>query len=473
LSIYQAISSTRLSAIDVSYLGAACAYRIGLTAALLGLCFVSASVFAQENAGVVSGDYVAVPEASAEAMRFYHSGNALWFVRVGWAIGLPALIAFTGFGVRLRQLAQGFAVPVRLLFVPLIYIYSRRRRVRPWPPLLPRKHPLTVSVNYSLLVAIVFLATLPLSYYLGFVRMHEYGLSNQAFGKWLGDYAKGALVQIVIGALVVWVPYVLINRYRRMWWLWTGLLVCPFIFFMALVMPVWIDPLFNDFEAMKDKDLEQSILAVADRAGIEGGRVFEVNKSVDTKALNAYVTGFMNTKRIVLWDTIIAELDEDELLVVMAHEMGHFVLGHVVTGVFFYSAMILLGLFIVHHGAGWMIRRFRGRLRFRALGDAASMALLLMVMQVVQLLLQPPGVAFSRYMEREADRFALEVMQDNEAGARAFVQLQATNLGNPWPGPIYVFMRSTHPPLGKRIMFYNEYRPWETGQPLVYEELFR
>jgi Zn-dependent protease with chaperone function len=99
----------------------------------------------------------------------------------------------------------------------------------------------------------------------------------------------------------------------------------PFIILIVLVQPVWIDPLFNRFGPMKDKTLETEILALADRAGIEGGRVFEVAKSEDTKAINAYVNGFGSTKRIVLWDTIIKALDHKQLLIVMGHEMGHYV----------------------------------------------------------------------------------------------------------------------------------------------------
>ncbi len=92
-----------------------------------------------------------------------------------------------------------------------------------------------------------------------------------------------------------------------------------------LVMPIWIDPLFNKFGPMKDKALERRILDLAERAGIEGSRVFEVEKSVDTRAMNAYVTGVFGTKRIVLWDTLLAKLDAPEVLTVMGHEMGHYV----------------------------------------------------------------------------------------------------------------------------------------------------
>src|SRR5207344_292224 len=107
------------------------------------------------------------------------------------------------------------------------------------------------------------------------------------------------------------------------------MLAAPFIVLVQLVAPLWIDPLFNRFGPMQDKELEARILHLADRAGIEGGRVFEVAKSEDTKALNAFVNGFGATQRIVLWDTILKAMDRRQLLTVMGHEMGHYVLKHV------------------------------------------------------------------------------------------------------------------------------------------------
>lgn len=271
---------------------------------------------------------------------------------------------------------------------------------------------------------------------------------------------------------MVWIPYVLIRKAPKSWWLWTGILICPFLFFLALIVPVFVDPIFNDYGALQDKELEADILALADRSGIEGSRVFEVNKSADTKAVNAYVTGFMNTKRLVLWDTIIAKLEKEELLYVMGHEMGHYVLNHVVTGVLLSSALIMLGLFIIHSVSGSILRRFGGRFGFDSLGHPASLLLLILMVQVVSLALNPAGMAFSRYIEHESDRFGLELTRANEAAAGAFVKLQEENLGNPYPGPIYVFFRASHPPIGRRIEFMNSYRPWETDEPLKYGDLF-
>src|SRR5262249_55068063 len=194
-------------------------------------------------------------------------------------------------------------------------------------------------------------------YYQGFVREHSYGLSDQAFSKWISDELTELAVGLVIGVLFLWVPYLLLKKSPRRWWLYTGLLAIPFLFFIIMIQPVFIDPLFNKFGPMKNKALEAKILALARSAGIEGSRVYEVNKSEDTKHLNAYVAGFGGTKRVVLWDTLLNQMNEREVLTVMGHEMGHYVLGHVWKSILFFSFVILLTLYVIHRTARWMLNR--------------------------------------------------------------------------------------------------------------------
>jgi Zn-dependent protease with chaperone function len=224
---------------------------------------------------------------------------------------------------------------------------------------------------------------------------------------------------------------------------------------------------------MRDGVLEGKILALADRAGIEGGRVYEVDKSVDTETVNAYVTGLLNTKRIVLWDTIIAKLDPDELLFVMGHEMGHYVLGHVPRSILVLSLLVMASLYVAHRLSGAMLRRWGRRFGFDRLADPASLPLILLLAQLFLLVVTPVALAYGRHLEHEADRFGLEITRDNRAAATAFVKLQHENLANPRPGWLFKLWRSTHPTLGERIDFCNAYRPWETGEPSVYERFLR
>ena len=242
---------------------------------------------------------------------------------------------------------------------------------------------------------------------------------------------------------------------------------------MMFVQPIWIDPLFNKFGPMKNKELEAQILHLASRAGIEGGRVFEVDKSEDTKMLNAYVVGFGSSSRIVLWDTTIKQLTPDEILFVMGHEMGHYVLHHIWWSMLYCSALSFGIFYLTYRSANFMLRKYKKRFGFTYLYNIASLPLLLFLITLFSLLSTPLSNYVSRCMEHEADRFGLEITQNNKAAAEAFIALQQENLGNPYPGPIFKFWRSTHPPLGERIEFCNSYCPWKQDQPLKYADRFK
>jgi len=386
---------------------------------------------------------VAVPAPSEKALRYHQGNNAIWATEQVLSIALPLLLLFTGLSAWLRTLANQWSGG---RFYPTLAIYF---------------------VLFSILM---FLVELPLSYFIGFAREHAYGLSTQHFSKWAGDQLKGLGVGVVIGLLVLWVPYWLLAKSPERWWLWTSALALPFYMVTLIVTPLWIAPLFNKFGPMKDKYLEADVLAVAKRAGVEGARVYEVNKSVDTTKVNAYVTGVGGTKRIVLWDTLIARLTPAQAKYVVGHELGHYVLGHVWTSVLLSTALTFLGLFGAHRVSGFLLGHFGGRMGFHHLADIASLPLLMVLLTLFSLVITPAALAFSRYHEREADRFGLELTHDNRAAATAFVTLQQQNLAVPRPSLLYKIFRASHPPIGERVDFINGYRPWEQGQVGRYED---
>ena len=388
---------------------------------------------------------VAVPAATPKALRYYTSGNRLWVLDQVVSIVLLAAILFSGLSAKLRTLA--------------------RRIGRNWF--------FTIVLYWTLFTILTFAITLPFTYYEEFIRQHEYGLSSQTLQKWWTDSLTALAVTCVAGGLFLWVPYLLLRRSPRRWWVSTAAAAIPFIVVANLVAPIWIAPLFNRFEPMRDKALEARILALADRAGIEGSRVFEVNKSVDTKTLNAYVAGVWQTKRFVLWDTIIARMDDRELLFVMGHEMGHYVLGHVWQLVALSSLLILVLLYAAYRTMAAIVARWPHRFGFSDIADVASLPLLLLVTSVFSLVIAPAQLALTRHLEHEADRFGLEITQTNHSAGTAFVKLQQDALGNPWPGPLFKLWRAHHPPLGERIEFSNHYHPWREGAPLRYADRFR
>ncbi len=198
---------------------------------------------ARAAAGGADESPVVVPAPSGKALRYYRGGNVIWAVEQFLGLALPALFLFAGFSAQLRTFASSLA---RGRFYPTLLIYL---------------------VLFSLLMSLI---QLPLSYYVGYVREHAFGLSTQRLSKWIGDELKGLLVGLIVGALILWLPYVLLARSPAYWWLWTGGLSLPLIVIMFLVTPIWIAPLFNKFGPMQDKALESEVLATASRAGVEG-----------------------------------------------------------------------------------------------------------------------------------------------------------------------------------------------------------
>jgi Zn-dependent protease with chaperone function len=387
---------------------------------------------------------VPIPEPTELAIRYHRTGNALWVVNVVIGFALPAAILWFGWSARMRDLA--------------------RRVGRGWAG--------TLLIYAVLFILLTSLLTLPLDFYQGYLREHEYGLSNQTLGKWASDAAKSLAIGLIAGPPLALVPYLLLRKSPRRWWLGAGLAALPILIIVYIVVPVWILPLYNRYAPLSDKALETRILSQAARAGIAGGRVYEVKKSVDTRAVGAFVVGFGPTKRIVLYDTLLEKLTPDEILFVVGHEMGHYVLRHIVLLLVLNCLLTVASLWVVHRTAGALIARYQGRFGFDRLDDPASAPLLLLLASAAAFVAQPFALAGSRYLEHEADRFGLELTRDSRSAATAFVKLQAENLMVPRPARIYEVWRASHPSLADRITFCNEYRPWTTGAPLRYGDRF-
>lgn len=413
-------------------------YRLG--AALLSLLLLSFTAIAGADATPV-----AVPEPSPLAVQYYTSGNWLWIATTLWGLLLPAIILFSGWSARLRSFAARIG----------------------------RRWFFTVAVYYILYLLIYAVLDVPLDYYTDFVREHAYGLSSQTYSKWLSDEITSLLLMLAGGLLVLWIPYLLLKHARRRWWLYTWFAGVPILVLVVFVQPLWIEPLFNKFGPMQDQALETRILAQAHRAGIDHAQVYEVDKSADTNQINAYVSGIGGSARIVAWDTTIKKLDADQLLFVLGHEMGHYVLDHILQELLVMSLFLLAALWLIHRSAGWVLRRYGARIGFSELGDVASLPLLILIFGIFGFLLTPLAFAYTRQVEHEADRFGLELTRDNHACASAFVLSGQNNLAYPRPGLLYILWRADHPPRGERIDFCNSYHPWLEGNPGRYAKYIK
>ncbi|HEX3067674.1 MAG TPA: M48 family metallopeptidase [Thermoanaerobaculia bacterium] len=362
--------------------------------------------------------------------------DVLYFTDVVYGIGILLLILATGWSGRMRDLAKKWA---RWSFV--------------------------AAMLYFVLLSLVTTAlTFPLDFYGSFIVPHQFDLTNQSFAGWFGDFAKGLGVNLVIGAPIAALALLGIRCIRR-WWivLWLGSI--PLILLGVLATPLIIDPLFNDFRPLRDASLRQALLDEASRAGIEQSRVYEVDKSKQTKEMNAYVTGIGPSARIVMWDTLLAKLDRDEILAVMGHEMGHYVLNHLWWGMAFGVAISFLGFWIAQHLFEWGLARWGVRWSASPRGDPAALPWLLAVSSLLAFLLSPVYSGYSRHVEHQADIFGLELTHKNEAMASSFVKFAEDSKADPRPPRFIEWWRYSHPSLGRRIDFVLAYKPWEKGQP--------
>ena len=310
-------------------------------------------------------------------------------------------------------------------------------------------------IYFALLSLITTAFEFPLAFYAGFVVPHQFALTHQTFASWMGDFAKGVAVDLVIGAFIAALALLCIRRFRR-WWviLWLGSI--PLIILGVVITPLIIDPLFNKFEPLKDVQLRNDLLAEASRAGIEGSRVYQVDKSKQTNEMNAYVTGLGPSKRIVLWDTLLRKMDHDEILAVMGHEMGHYVLHHIWKGIAFGVAVSFFGFLI----AQIMYERGLSYWGFSDRADPAALPWLLLIAAVLNFVLSPVSNGFSRHVEHEADRFGLELTHFNEPMASSFVKFAEDSKRDPSPPRFIEWWRYSHPAAQRRIDFALSYRPW-------------
>jgi STE24 endopeptidase len=305
----------------------------------------------------------------------------------------------------------------------------------------------------------------------------QYGLSVQGWGSWFGDVLKGQAVSLIILVVAIWLLMTLIRWSPRWWWFFAWLIAVPLVIFLIFVAPLVIDPLFNKFEPLdkSNPQLVDAIQQVTKRGGLEipRDRMFLMKASEKVTTLNAYVTGFGPSKRVVVWDTTIKNATTPETLFVFGHEMGHYVLNHIVIGIAATAVGLFFGFYLLYIIANWAFPRFQQRWHMRELGDWAAVPMLLLIFSLISLISQPIGSTFSRQLEHNADVYGLEVTHginpdSQEAAAHAFQVLGELSLSYPYPGDFYVFWYADHPPIRDRVPFSHNYDPWSKGEQPKY-----
>lgn len=390
-------------------------------------------------------DVVTVTMPSQEAFDFQKSKVTTWLVRLFLSFVVPAFFLFSKLSEGIRNWA--------------------RRKTKRWVLII-----VLYFIAYSVIETLIYL---PLDIYTGFVRMHQYGLSNQTWSQWLIEMVKSFAVNTAIMAAIVWVPFVIIKKSPKRWWLYIGLVLIPYMFFMSYVQPIVIDPIFNQYKQIEDSELSTQIDVLLSKSSIENCQVYQVDKSKETNLMNAYMAGVFNTKRIVLWDTTINYLTVDEVLGVVAHEIGHYLMGHIWKSIVIGGLGSILLLYFVYRMSNWLLSKSNGRFGFDKLSDIAAFPLIMLLINIMIFTTAPISNAYSRNMEVEADRYELELTKNNFATATGTVKLHQQSLTMPEPGLIYMLWTYDHPTFKSRVDFANQYKPWDTGEPLKYQKYLK
>jgi STE24 endopeptidase len=310
-----------------------------------------------------------------------------------------------------------------------------------------QSYSLALFLYVVMLLGISKILSLGLDYY-GFHLEHRFQLSNQKLRAWFWDEVKAFLVTVVLASVLIELLYFIIRQSPQQWWVlaWAGFL--GVVVLLAQLAPVALFPIFYKFEPLEDEELKLRLVRLGERAGTRVRGVYKWHLSEKSKKANAALTGLGNTRRIILADTLLSDYSADEIEAVLAHELGHHVHRHIFKGIAIQAAVTFVGFGAANWALHYAVERWHA---FDTLHDFANLPLLLLIFVVLSFLLMPGLNAFSRYNERQADRYAFR----NIAGVSPFIsamnKLAEQNLAERTPSRWVEWWFHSHPAIARRI----------------------
>jgi len=399
---------------------------------------------AQGSSSAQRPAYSLPPEKLERAIAYSRIRVILGFMESGWGILQLLLLLALGVVAKMRNVAVNL---------------SRNRWIQGF-------------AFTFLLLAVTTLLDLPLDLY-GQHAARVYGQSVQGWGSWAWDAAKGFLLTFVFGGLLVMLLFWVIRKSPGRWWFWFWIPAMVAVLIAVFVAPVLIDPLFNKFEplAKTNPSLVDRLEQVVARGGIviPPNRMFLMKASEKVTTLNAYVTGYGASKRVVVWDNSITRATPDEISFIFGHEMGHYVLNHIPATLLFLGVLLLIEFYVGYRGVRWMIARYGMRWKIPSQNDWGALVVLLLVLSVLSFLSEPVVNGYSRMHEHDADVYGQEaihgiVANPQEVAQQSFQLLGEMSLTDPNPNPFVEFWTFSHPSVASRATFAAKYNPWIAGQ---------
>jgi STE24 endopeptidase len=359
------------------------------------------------------------------AARYQRLKRRVSVVSVIWSAALLAALVAAGWHRSLRDVGERF-LPV---FPVLAYVF--------------------------LLSLLNELGSLPLAIYSGLVLERRYGLSNERFGGWALDQLKSFGIGLALAAGAASLTYWFIARSPEWWWLGAGLAFALIIVVLTNLAPVLLLPIFYSVKPLERERLRARLLGLAERAGARVLGAYEWGLSEKTRKANAALAGLGATRRILVSDTMLADYSEDEIEVVLAHELAHHVHGDIWKGIAFESALVIGGFFVASRVLSASLEFFG----LRGVDDVAGMPVLLLSAGAVSLAMVPLAHAMSRAFERSADAFALKLTRNPTAFVSAMRRLGAQNLAEENPSKLVEWLFYSHPPIRARIAAAEAFTP--------------
>jgi STE24 endopeptidase len=276
------------------------------------------------------------------------------------------------------------------------------------------------AIQYFILTTVL---TLPWAAYEGYVREHQYGMSNQGVADWLGEQTKGLVITLIFGTLAAVAIYAVIRKLPKTWWLWGSAVAVLFLIFQIAIGPTYVEPVFNKFYPLAESPLKHEILSLARANGIPVNQVYEFDASKQTTKMSAHVSGIAGSAQISLNDNLINRALPEEVEAVVGHEMGHYVLNHVYKGVLALGVLVVIGFAFMSWAFGRVVLKFGERWGFRDVADVAGLPLLVVLFSVYGFVLTPVFNTVTRSMEAEADAFGLNAARQPDGAAQAALHL--------------------------------------------------
>ncbi len=395
-------------------------------------------------------DYALPPDKLAKAQHLETIRTAMDFGGTAWSLLQFILLLWLGVIAWMRNRALASSAALRA---------ENKTKRAFWLECL------VFTCLYNLLSTLL---DLPLSLYHQHLA-RSYGLSVQSWGGWWIDFAKsfalGLLGGFLLFALLMW----LIRKLPRSWWLVGWAVVTPLLLFFIYLSPYVLDPLFNKFEPLQQSHPElvtrlEQVVAKG-HMDIPPERMFLMKASAKVTTLNAYVTGFGSSKRVVVWDTSLQKGTPDQVLFIFGHESGHYVLGHVMRGVLLLIVGLLLSFFVGYILVRWSLRRFGGAWAIPSEADWGTLVVLFFAFALLSAVAQPLANTLSRTQEHAADVYGQEAIHGlvgnpQEVARSAFELLGANSFVVPNPNLFLEFWTDSHPAIGRRAAFAHAYDPW-------------